>query len=225
LRSASLRLAQWHRHVNAVNAPPALRHWLTGAGSLTAKLKARSHAFRVQRLQQRNALCLQDEAALIGLARRGQVRERTVLLHCDERAMVFAHTVVPLTATASDWPLFGALGERSLGSTLFGDQQVRRGALEYARLRPDHPLAQRARAALKGDGDGHRALYARRCLYARKQGLLLVTEVFLPAVASLGLITGAPSNMLANNRTWRREHAGNDTPTIWQTEHGNEFIF
>lgn len=218
MRSASLRQALWHRHVNAVNAPPALRHWLTGGGSLTARLKAHSHAFRVQRLRQSSAMCLQDEAALIGLARRSRVRERTVLLKCDECAIVFAHTVVPLSATASDWPLFGALGERSLGSTLFGDPQVRRGALEYARLRPAHPLAQRARKALgdktPGDGGaGHEVLYARRCLYTRRQGLLLVTEVFLPALAGLSAretssnaLTNTSSNTLANtpnNRTWR----------------------
>ena len=197
MRNASLRLALWHRHVNAVNAPPALRHWLTGAGSLTAKLTAHCQAFRVQRLRQSIAPCLQDEAALIGLdrrgqTRRGQIRERTVLLHCDDRPIVFAHTVVPLTATASDWPLFGALGERSLGSTLFGDPRVARGDLEYARLRPTHPLAQRARKALGASGD--QVLYARRCLYRRKRGLLLVTEVFLPALASLDT---------QGNRTWR----------------------
>jgi chorismate--pyruvate lyase len=185
MRNASLRLALWHRHVNAVNAPPALRHWLTGAGSLTAKLSAHCQAFRVQRLDQRSAPCLQDEAASIKLERRVQVRERTVLLRCDERPVVFAHTVVPLTATASDWPLFGVLGERSLGSTLFGDPQVRRGALEYARLRPAHPLAQRAAKALGAAASP--VLYARRCLYRRKRGLLLVTEVFLPAVASLSV--------------------------------------
>ena len=188
MRNASLRLALWHRHVNAVNAPPALRHWLTGAGSLTAKLSAHCQAFRVERLHQRSAPCLQDEAALIGLGRRAQVRERTVLLRCDDRPVVFAHTVVPLTATASDWPLFGALGERSLGSTLFGDPQVRRGALEYARLRPAHPLAQRAAKALGAVvPDLAQLVYARRCLYTRKQGLLLVTEVFLPALANLNV--------------------------------------
>jgi chorismate--pyruvate lyase len=183
MRNAALRLALWHRHVNAINAPQALRHWLIGAGSLTAKLTAHCQVFRVQRLDQRSAPCLQDEAALIGLGRRGQVRARTVLLHCDERPVVFAHTVMPLTATASDWPLFGALGERSLGSTLFGDPQVERGALEYARLRPAHPLAQRAARALGAAASA--TLYARRCLYTRKRGLLLVTEVFLPAVTDL----------------------------------------
>lgn len=187
MRGASLRLARWQRHVNALGAPLALRHWLTGATSLTAKLKARSSAFRVQRLHQRAAPCLADEAAAIGLARRIRAREREVLLRCDGRPVVFAHTVVPRSANAADWPLFGALGERSLGSTLFGDCRVRRGTLEFARLRDGHPLARRARAALLADGgcDGALPLYARRCLYRRHRGLLLVTEVFLPAILAL----------------------------------------
>ena len=200
--------------MNAVNAPPAIRDWLISGGSLTARLKTHCQAFRVQRLHQRSALCLRDEAAAIGGVtaplRPLRVRERAVLLLCDERAIVFAHTVMPLTATASDWPQFDGLGERSLGSTLFGDPQVRRGALEFARLRATHPLAVRARAALAlalvagvhasdmdadmdvgaaaGEVVGDTAsgvLYARRCVYTRKRGSLLVTEVFLPLAAYL----------------------------------------
>ncbi len=200
MRGASLRQALWHRHVNAVNAPLALRHWLTDAASLTAKLKARSQTFRVQALHQKRGNCLSDEAALIGLGRAGRVRQREVLLKCDDRAVVFAHTVVPMAATASDWPLFGALGERSLGSTLFGDPRVRRGELEYARLRSAHPLAQRVQAALGVRGRENQMLYARRCLYRRHQGLLLLTEVFLPPVATLDRI-GAIDKL--TNRTWQ----------------------
>ncbi len=209
-----MRQAVWHRHVNAVAAPPQMRAWLTAQGSLTARLTAHSHAFRVQRLHQRTALCLADEARVIGLRGPGQVWEREVLLRCDDAPVVFAHTVVPLSATASDWPLFNALGERSLGSTLFYDPLVTRGQLEFARLRAGHPLLQRACAAL-GDGAAaahtlitaasHTDLntatssatnfesttvsttvyYARRCLYRRRQGTLLVTEVFLPPVLLL----------------------------------------
>lgn len=186
MRGGSLRQAGWHGHVNAVNPPPALRHWLTGAGSLTAKLKAHSAAFRVQCLRQHSAPCLPDEAARIGLRRPGRAWQREVLLRCDEAPVVFAHTVVPLTASAADWPLFGALGERSLGSTLFGDPLVRRGALEYARLRPGHPLIRRALAALGRRGAADKMWFARRCLYRRRKGLLLVTEVFLPTVLTLG---------------------------------------
>ena len=190
-----LRLANWHRHVIAVNAPEALRHWLAGGGSLTNKLKAHSRAFRVQKLHQSPALCLADEAAAIGLHRPSRVIEREVLLRCDNTPVVFGHTVVPTSADAGDWPLFSALGERSLGSTLFGDPQVRRGELEFARLRASHPLARRARAATGLQDE--QILYARRCLYQRHNGLLLVTEVFLPQV--LDLVPSAVNSTLENN--------------------------
>ncbi|MES2316748.1 MAG: chorismate lyase [Pseudomonadota bacterium] len=178
-----MRQALWHAHVNALNPPEGMRAWLEAGGSLTARLTSHSEAFRVQRLHQRTALCLADEARAIGMARPGRVWEREVLLRCDGAPVVFAHTVVPMSATAADWPLFNALGERSLGSTLFYDPRVTRGELEFARIRAGHPLMQRARAAL--GGGAHTVLYARRCLYRRHWGTLLVTEVFLPPVLDL----------------------------------------
>ena len=188
MRGASLRRTQWQPHALALNAPPPLRPWLLEGGSLTARLKAHSETFRVQCLHQHTARCLSDEAAVIGMHRPGRVWEREVLLRCDNTPVVFAHTVVPMSATAADWPLFSALGERSLGTTLFGDPSVRRGVLEFARLREGHPLAQRAMAALALNQEAlpqARILYARRCLYRRRQGTLLVTEVFLPSVLDL----------------------------------------
>jgi chorismate--pyruvate lyase len=185
VRSASLRQATWRPHVAAVNAPAEMRAWLTSAGSLTAKLMAHSRAFRVQRLHQSMATCLADEAQAVGMVRPVRMWEREVLLRCDGVPVVFAHTVVPLSASASDWPLFNALGERSLGTTLFYDPLVRRGELEFARIRPGHPLMQRASAALGGIDEN--VLFARRCLYRRRRGSLLVTEVFLPAVLNLGV--------------------------------------
>ncbi|MYM68973.1 chorismate lyase [Pseudoduganella sp. FT55W] len=187
-RSASLRQAQWQPHVLALNAPSAYVPWLMEGGSLTMRLKAHSDSFRVQCLHQRTAVCLSDETAAIELHHRGRVWEREVLLRCDNTPVVYAHTVVPMSATATDWPLFSALGERSLGTTLFGDPLVQRGVLEFARLRKGHPLALRARAALIANGvpaPDTRILYARRCLYRRRQGTLLVTEVFLPSVLEL----------------------------------------
>jgi chorismate--pyruvate lyase len=188
MKGQSLRQANWHAHVLATNAPHRYRYWLASGGSLTNKLKAHSGAFRVQLLHQDTATCLADEANIIGYHRPGRVWEREVLLRCDNTPVVFAHTVVPMSADASDWPLFSALGERSLGSTLFGDPRVRRGELEFARLRAAHPLARRARAALAANGEqvpDEALLYARRCLYQRHEGTLLVTEVFLPSVLKL----------------------------------------
>jgi chorismate--pyruvate lyase len=183
VRGRSLRLAKWHRNVAAVGAEPAMRDWLATEASLTARLVAASETFRVRRLHQKLALCSLEEAAPIGLPRRERVWEREVVLCCDGVPVVFGHTVVPMSATASDWPLFSALGERSLGSTLFYDPLVTRGPLEFARLRGGHPLLARVRSAL-GHVDEH-VFHARRCVYRRHQGLLMVTEVFLPTVLHL----------------------------------------
>ena len=186
MRGASLRRARWLSHVGGVQATARMRDWLATPGSLTAKLIAHSRQFRVQKMHQNGAFCLSDEAAAIGLKRPGRVWEREVLLRCDDEPVVFAHTVVNAASTASDWPLFSALGERSLGTTLFYDPLVKRGQLEYARSRPGHPLYVRANAALGGTLRD-KVYYARRCVYRRHQGLLLVTEVFLPSVLSLAV--------------------------------------
>ncbi len=178
--------ARWHADVNGVQAAAGMIHWLTDRASLTAKLVARCAQFRVQRLSQQQAICLADEYRELGLARRLRVHERQVLLCCDGLPMVYAHTVVPLTATASEWPLFHSLGEKSLGTTLFNDPQVQRGTLSYARLHARHPLIRRMQA-LGLAGKEQQAWFARRSVFRRKGGCLLVTEVFLPQVMELKL--------------------------------------
>ena len=185
MRPASLRRARWLAHPDGVGAPAAMRDWLTTPGSLTARLIAHSRHFRVQKLRQAGNVCLADEAGAIGLARPQRVWEREVLLRCDGQPVVYGHTVVPMNASASDWPLFSALGERSLGTTLFYDPRVTRGALEFARLRPGHPLLARVHAALGRNEPARDTYFARRCVYRRRQGLLLVTEIFLPEVLDL----------------------------------------
>jgi chorismate lyase len=176
--------ARWFAHVNGVNPSREMRGWLVDTASLTMKLVACSDRFRVQRLSQQSEVCLADEFAEVALPCRRRVQAREVLLLCDGRPTVYAHTIVPLNATTSDWPFFGTLGERSLGSTLFGDPRVTRGSLQFARLRARHPLARRACAAIGAD-QTELPIFARRCLYQRRHGVLLVTELFLPAIADL----------------------------------------
>ncbi len=178
------RYAIWHRHVNAVQADSVMCDWLTNRDSLTARLLARSQQFRVQKLRQGFAMCLPDEAGAIALPRVQQVIEREVVLRCDETPVVYAHTVLPLTATASHWPLFASLGNRSLGTTLFSDPLVHRGQLQYARLWRQHPLMKRI-AAEHGLSTEHQFLWARRSVFRRKGSPLLVTEVFLPEILGL----------------------------------------
>lgn len=182
LTSRSVAHARWVSHVNGVNPPAGMRAWLTDTASLTRKLTACSGQFRVRLLRQQHGRCLADEFKALELPRRCCVQEREVLLQCDGSPMVFAHTIVPLSTNASDWPFFRALGERPLGASLFSDPRIVRGPSQYARLPVTHPLVRRASSLLGTIGH---PLYARRCLYRRKHGALLVTEVFLPAIAGL----------------------------------------
>ena len=67
---------------------------------------------------------------------------------------------------------------------MFSAPLIQRGHMEFARLPQGHPLMKRA-ARILGADLVCASLYARRCLYRRKRGYLLVTEVFLPALAEL----------------------------------------
>ena len=193
MKQHAVAAAKWVDHVNGVNAPEEMRHWLTDRISLTVKLMGHSRSFRVQRLVQQRGRCFADEFSAIGLKRASCVQERDVLLRCDGTPVVFAHTVVPLTANATDWPFFSSLGERSLGTTLFGDPLVARGTLQYARLPMRHPLLIRAGVAI-GEKMAGRPIFSRRCLFKRRNGVLLVTEVFLPAIVDLRLQGRRPSD-------------------------------
>jgi chorismate--pyruvate lyase len=181
---------RWLGHLAAVHAAPALRVWLASPGSLTARLRAHCERLDVRLLRQGSAVCLADQAAGIGLARPVHVLEREVLLICDGLPVVYAQTVVPAGRSGADWPFFNGLGCRSLGSALFHDPRIARGALQHARLSARHPLMQRALAAQAPITEAAplaptAMLHARRCLYRRRRGVLLVTELFLPAIAQL----------------------------------------
>lgn len=109
---------------------------------------------------------------MLGLPRRANVVERDVLLRCDETAVVYAPTVLPVSATASQWPVFV-----SLGNTLYDDTQVTRGDLHCARLRASHPLMRQIRGLHLVSAQMHR-LFARRYLFTRRGFSRLVTEIF-----------------------------------------------
>jgi chorismate lyase len=176
-------IGHWGAHVDRHATSVEMREWLTNRQSLTLRLMAHCAQFRVQRLQQQVAPSLPDEFSSIGLPWRANVVERDVLLRCDDVAVVYAHTILPLSATARQWPLFATLGNKSLGSTLFHDPLVSRGPLQYAQLRASHPLMRRI-FQLQLVAYTPR-LWARRALFSRYGSNLLVTEVFLPALSGL----------------------------------------
>lgn len=176
--------ALWSTHLPA-GIDPILRGWLTEPDSLTARLIAHSDQFRVRRIRQTTGLVGCDEQQILQLPRQVRVHQRDVVLECERRPVVFARSCMPMTATASDWPVFSRLGERSLGSILFGDPLVQRGPLQFARLSSRHPLHLSLQSVL--GTQKNMTLFARRCLYRRRQGVLLVSEIFLPCIVDLAL--------------------------------------
>ncbi|KAF1047226.1 MAG: Chorismate pyruvate-lyase [Herbaspirillum frisingense] len=160
------------------------RSWLADPGSMTLKLKARTKDFSVRLLRQRPGPILADEYAALGVPARSRVVERDVILHCDGRPVVFGHTVLSTSSVKSDWPFFSKLGTTPLGANLFFDPLVQRSPITYARLPAGHPLMRRIAAALPG-GNLPATLFARRSLFKRRGGVLMVTDVFLPALEAL----------------------------------------
>lgn len=174
------RSGTWHTHLPYDAAISAnLRRWVTGAGSLTARLVAASSAFRVTRLAQRLAMPYADEWQALGLPAPMPALTRDVMLICDGTPAIYAHTVVVPRHARRDWPFLRGLGERPLGGALFVDPRVSRAPFEFARLRPHHPMRVAMRRVLP-ELARLPMLAARRSVFHRGGGAMLVTEVFLP---------------------------------------------
>ncbi len=202
--SAGASRTRWHRIVPGLAGQ---RAWLTGEGSLTQRLRRASDSFEVVRLAQGRGGASSDEADCIqppafagqgrpgkqgqrvarrGAPRRLAVLSREVLLSCDGSPTVFAHSVIDAAALRGRWRWLAGLGSRPLGEALFRDPQVRRGPLRFRQLRAPDRRYRAAAAALSARGlPVPRSLWARRSVFVAGGRQLLVTEVFLPAVASL----------------------------------------
>jgi chorismate--pyruvate lyase len=199
--SAGAPRARWHRVVPEL---PGQRAWLTGEGSLTRRLRQAARTFEVVRLAQRRGRACNDEVACIqpgagrggrlqgqpevqrGAPRRLATLAREVLLVCDGLPTVFAHSVIDASALRGRWRWLAGLGTRPLGEALFSDPLVRRGPLRFRQLRAPDRRYRGAAAELAARGlPVPRSLWARRSVFSAGGRQLLVTEVFLPAVASL----------------------------------------
>lgn len=164
--------------------PPrdAYRSWMAETGSLTQRIRRACPAdapFAVHVLRQESATALQDEYPLLHLRPGRNTTVREVLLLSGARAVVFAHTVALRGAGGR---LLNRVGGRSLGSVLFSDPRVHAGTLRFRSVDARHPLYRAARCHAMNTPA---RLWARRALFRKGHALLLVTEVFLPAILEL----------------------------------------
>jgi chorismate--pyruvate lyase len=118
------------------------------------------------------------------------MHQRVVRLVVGGQVVVLAQSLVPWQGPRQAWPFWRGLGTRSLGSVLFGQPDVQRGVVYYARWsRTPHWLAQ---ALPKPVPNGWGPPWYVRCapFYRRTGGRpngqpLWVLEVFLPTLRTL----------------------------------------
>ncbi|WP_051632832.1 chorismate--pyruvate lyase family protein [Nitrincola lacisaponensis] len=172
IRTLYLR-SQRRRHWLAASRRPPLsahwRDWLCQRESLTQSLILASQGqFQVRLLRLSRDFPSRDEACVLGIPPHRRVLIREVELMGKNQVWVYARSVVPDATLSHCHQALHQLGNRSLGSLLFSDPRIRRGAIQVTHLR-----------------DGKEVYPARRSVFYLDTHPLLVTEVFLPVMASV----------------------------------------
>lgn len=173
----------WRRLPSHAGVPMYLRPWLTDEGSLTARIRARCEQLQVRVLTEGTALPHENERRLVDIRRGACAWLREVLLVADGRPVVFAHSVAAQRDLRSAWHMAEGVGLRPLGEALFADPTVARLPIQVAHITAASPLHRRAETALDTKLP---MLWARRSRFLRHGRPLLVVEVFLPGIESLG---------------------------------------
>lgn len=149
------------------------RPWLAVQDSLTKQLQAAFPLLQVEGVRQYWKAPTPDEADMLGLRFGQTALVREVWLQSGAVPLVFARSILPRASLRGRWRRLGLLGARPLGAVLFADRKVSRAPLAFCKLSSHHPISRRI---------GRSGLWARRSLFMRSGGKILVTEVFLPGV-------------------------------------------
>lgn len=168
--------------LNRAQLPEQWRDWLLDRSSLTLRLQhACSGRFRVEVISQRMEPPMLSEARALGRPPHELALVRQVRLLCDDEPWVFARTVVPLPSLRRGLRQLALLGSRPLGAVLFADPTMRRSEVEVARIKQGKRLFRRAMA---GSSEAAGEVWGRRSVFTLRGQPLLVSEFFLPPLAT-----------------------------------------
>lgn len=171
------------QQISRSHVPQFIISWLLDTGSLTQRLIAACQGhLEVQVLDQ--ALCrpMLSEAQALAVPVHELAWVRQVHLLCNNKPLVFARTVIPIRSLMGPRRRLIHLGSRPLGALLFADKSMRRGAMQIARLTPQHAMFPVAIRYLR---KRPAAIWGRRSVFYLGGSPLLVSEVFLPKVAKI----------------------------------------
>ena len=179
------RASRWAVHDRWLRSqvPESARGWLLDAGSLTDRLRESCKGcFSVRVLDEGWQRPRLDEARVLGMRQAAVGWVREVQLLCGGEPQVFARTIVPRKTLSGARRQLAHLGDRPLGAYLFADPSLQRSAVELACICPGQAMFAEATEGLQ-----RRPLFiwGRRSVFRIGGKPLLVTEVFLPAVARM----------------------------------------
>ena len=163
----------WHSYKRAMHhtIPHHWQTWLQDKGSLTQKLiRASNGHFSVRVVSNEWGIPSPSEAQVLNLKPRQKAIIREVELLCHEQVWVCARSIIPHSALKGRLRLLKSIGTKPLGEVLFKHSNMSRGALEVTVLKQTHSQQKH---------------WARRSVFYLDSKGVLVTEVFMPPMASI----------------------------------------
>ncbi|HEX5057545.1 MAG TPA: chorismate lyase [Gammaproteobacteria bacterium] len=153
--------------------PAAVLDWILDSHSLTQRVRAfcGDTPFRVRVLSLRYRPASTAESCVLKIKPGLSVLDRQVQLCCDERPLVYARSLLPVTLFTGRQQRLKFQGSKSLGATLFSDPSVTRGELQVASV---------AAGNIPGAEPAEQAVWGRRSVFRIQGKPLLVAEFYLP---------------------------------------------
>ncbi|MGO2010944.1 MAG: chorismate--pyruvate lyase family protein [Pseudoalteromonas sp.] len=165
--------ANWQLGHSVADLSKVQRDWLLEPGSLTAKLKSNAATFAVEVLSEQRFALSEHQQRLLNCSC-SHAMNREVLLLCDDVAMVYAQSWLPISSAMEQQRLLG-LGDKPLGDIIFQHPELSRIDIEIAYF--DSQQFQQFQSSLEQNTT---PLWGRRSIFSLKQSQFLVAEVFLP---------------------------------------------
>jgi len=169
---------RWYRkkQLFSKQLPDVVRSWLFDASSLTARLiRYSSGKFHVELLSQEIRRPTLDEAKALNVSSDRFALIRQVYLCCDNKVVVYARTVIPLSTLTGAERSYANLGSRPLGAMLFSDRSMQREEVMVTRLSPGNILYEKT-------GAQNEIVWGRRSVFKVGGKPLLVSEYYLPVL-------------------------------------------
>ena len=152
---------------------PTLKNWLLNTGSLTERLQAHCHTFRLEVIRYQKHLVSHADAEKIGCDS-NEVFIREVMLFGDDVPWVFAQTIMPESLFEDLAKNLANLGNKPVGSIIFNDTNFFRQPFELITLPMDNSLSSDLCIA------STQPLWGRRSVFSYQKYKMMISEVFLP---------------------------------------------